>query len=580
MAIDINIGSKLDTKGFKQAETAIDKLNKNAKSLARTFGVTFGAAAVLAYSKKAVKAAAEDQAAQASLAQTLKNLGFQSSATAASVNNFISSLERETGILDDELRPAMDRLLRATGSVTESQKLMGLALDISAGTGKDLSSVSQSLQKAYLGQTQALGRLGVGLSKAELTSSNFEEITARLTVLFAGQAKRQADSYKGSIDKLAVASNNAAETIGGGLIEAMQMLGGENGIDQVTTAIDELSVGISETIVATAKLITELQKLPVVGNFLQNIFSNPLSLPKEFLVFGKGGLLDAFREYGKVASVLDYTAASSATAFEKGFGATAKIVRNAKVLTAEEQKQLKAKQLKLAIDKANLALGKGENIFDMEKIQLAAAEKNQAEQLGKVTSQAQALQITNDLTRLRIKERIIALDEAIASGDVNAITAATTRLNEDLKIFGALSNQKIKLTEIEDILKKLLPKDLINLDNLRQAITLLGQIGGTGTTAVSMGTAPVMPSSLNPIAGAGGVRPSRGFTNEELNYFEARDQYQFGGSLSGLTPTASSAPINITVQTGVGDPNAIAEAIDQVLTDAFQRGTLRQYATP
>jgi hypothetical protein len=210
----------------------------------------------------------------------------------------------------------------------------------------------------------------------------------------------------------------------------------------------------------------------------------------------------------------------------------------------------------------------------MEKIQLAAAEKNQAEQLGKVTSQAQALQITNDLTRLRIKERIIALDEAIASGDVNAITAATNRLNEDLKIFGALSNQKIKLTEIEDILKKLLPKDLINLDNLRQAITLLGQIGGTGTTAVSMGTAPVMPSSLNPIAGAGGVRPSRGFTNEELNYFEARDQYQFGGSLSGLTPTASSAPINITVQTGVGDPNAIAEAIDQVLTDAFQRGTL------
>ena len=83
-----------------------------------------------------------------------------------------------------------------------------------------------------------------------------------------------------------------------------------------------------------------------------------------------------------------------------------------------------------------------------------------------------------------------------------------------------------------------------------------------------------MPSSLNPIAGAGGVRPSRGFTNEELAYFEARDQYQFGGSLSGLTPTASTAPVNITVNTGVGDPNAIAEAIDDVLRQARSRGTL------
>jgi hypothetical protein len=293
----------------------------------------------------------------------------------------------------------------------------------------------------------------------------------------------------------------------------------------------------------------------------------------------EAGPIGAIMRLGEAARLagtsLDYTAASSATAFEKGFGIYAKTVKTAKVLTAEDQKQLKARQLKLAIDKAQLALGKGSAVFDIEKIQLAAAEKNQAEQLGKVTSQAQALQITNDLTRLRIKERIIALDEAIASGDVNAITAATNRLNEDLKIFGALSNQKIKLTEIEDILKKLLPKDLINLDNLRQAITLLGQIGGTGTTAVSMGTAPVMPSSLNPIAGAGGVRPSRGFTNEELNYFEARDQYQFGGMLPAATSTGSSKVEITVVAPPYTDPNATAEAIEQVLVNAIARGTIR-----
>jgi hypothetical protein len=431
------------------------------------------------------------------------------------------------------------------------------------------------LSKAYLGNNTALSKLGVGISKADLKSKSFKSITDDLTTTFAGSATAAANSYQGSIDKLSVASSNAAETIGGGLIEAMQMLGGENGIDQVTTAIDELSVGISETIVATAKLVTELQKLPVVGSFLQNIFSNPLSLPKEFLVFGKGGLLDAFREYGKVASVLDYTAASSATAFEKGFGSTAKIVKNAKVLTAQEQKQLKAKQLKLAIDKANLALGKGTEVFDLEKIQLEAAKISQAEQLGKITNQAQLLQITNDLARLRVKESILALDDAIATGDVKAITAATNKLNADLGILGALNGQALKLADIKTILNSIAPKDLINLENLNQAIRLLGVIGGGGqAAAVSAGAPPVMPSSLNPIPGAGGVRPSRGFTNEELTYFEERDQYQFGGSLSGLTPTPSSGSVNITVNTGVGDPNAIAEAIDDVLRQARSRGTL------
>jgi hypothetical protein len=553
-------------KAFKQADTATDKLTKNVKSLAKTFGIAFSATAVLAYGKAAVKAAAADEKAQKQLALALRNVGL--GRDAASSEAYIQRLQTEFGILDDDLRPAYQSLAVAVQNTDEAQRLLNLALDISASTGKDLASVTGALSKAYLGNNAALSRLGVGISKADLKSKSFNDITKELSTTFAGSATAAANSYQGSIDKLAVASANASEIIGQGLIDALKGLGDQNSVDDLAKSMEDAAEYTADVIRGIGVLTEKLKGLPGVSSF--NIGMIPII----------GSYFQILRDLGKVSAELDYTAAASATAFEKGFGISTKIVSSSKKLTAEENKQLKAKQLKLAIDKAQLALGKGENIFDMEKIQLAAAEKNQAEQLGKVTSQAQALQITNDLTRLRLKERIIALDEAIASGDVNAITAATTRLNEDLKIFGALSNQKIKLTEIEDILRKLLPKDLINLDNLRQAISLLGQMGGTGTTAVSMGAAPVMPSSLNPIAGAGGVRPSRGFTNEELNYFEARDQYQFGGSLSGLTPTASSAPINITVQTGVGDPNAIAEAIDQVLTDAFQRGTLRQYATP
>jgi hypothetical protein len=265
-------------KAFKQADSATDKLTKNVKTLAKTFGVAFSATAVLAYSKNAIKAAAADEKAQNQLALALKNVGL--GRDAASSEAYIQRLQTEFGILDDDLRPAYQTLAVAVQDTNEAQRLLNLALDISASTGKDLGSVTAALSRAYLGNNTALSKLGVGISKADLKSKSFKQITDQLTTTFAGSATAAANSYQGSIDKLSVASANAAETIGGGLIEAMQMLGGENGIDQVTTAIDELSVGISETIVATAKLVTELQKLPVVGSFLQNIFSNPLSLPK------------------------------------------------------------------------------------------------------------------------------------------------------------------------------------------------------------------------------------------------------------------------------------------------------------
>jgi hypothetical protein len=555
-------------KAFKQADAATDKLTKNVKALAKTFGVAFSATAVLAYSKNAIKAAAADEKAQKQLALALKNVGL--GRDAASSEAYIQRLQTEFGILDDDLRPAYQGLAVAVQDTQEAQRLLNLALDISASTGKDLGSVTAALSKAYLGNNTALSKLGVGISKADLKSKSFKSITDDLTTTFAGSATAAANSYQGSIDKLAVASANASEIIGTGLIDALKGLGDQDSVDDLAKNMEAAALYTADVIRGIGVLTEKLKSLPGVSSF--NIGMIPII----------GSYFQILRDLGKVTAELDYTAAASATAFEKGFGLTAKIVKNAKVLTAEENKQLKAKQLKLAIDKANLALGKGTEVFDLEKIQLEAAKISQAEQLGKITNQAQLLQVTNDLTRLRLKESILALDEAIASGDVAAITAATNRLNADLKIFGALSNQKIKLAEIESILKGIAPKDLINLDNLNQALALLKQIntGSPTGAAVSMGTAPVMPSSLNPIAGAGGVRPSRGFSNEELAYFEARDQYQFGGSLSGLTPT-SGTPISITNNFGVvGDPNSAAELMNQTLQNAIDRGTLRQLATP
>jgi len=546
-------------KAFKQADAATDKLTKNVKTLAKTFGVAFSATAVLAYSKNAIKAAAADEKAQNQLALALKNVGL--GRDAASSESYIQRLQTEFGILDDDLRPAYQTLAVAVQDTNEAQRLLNLALDISASTGKDLGSVTAALSRAYLGNNTALSKLGVGISKADLKSKSFKQITDQLTTTFAGSALAAANSYQGSIDKLAVASANASEIIGTGLIDALKGLGDQESVDDLAKNMEAAALYTADVIRGIGVLIEKLKSLPGVSSF--NIGMIPIV----------GSYFQILRDLGKVTSEINYTAAASATAFEKGFGQSAKIVKNAKVLTTEEQKQLKAKQLKLAIDKANLVLGKGTDVFDMDKIQLRAAEINQAQQLGQVTSQAQLLQITNDLARLRVKQSILALDEAIASGDIKAITAATNKLNADLNILGALNNQEIKLKDIKSILESIAPKDLINLANLNEAIRLLGVINTTPSgNNGSSGTPPTMPSSLNPIPGAGGVRGSSGFTAEQLQYFEDRENFMYRDAIQNFN---NQVTVSNNFNGIVGDPNAVAELIEQVLVNAVQRGTLR-----
>jgi len=571
--VAINIAAEFTgKKAFKQAETSTDKLNKSVKKLAGGLLLAFGTKQILAFGKASVKAFAEDDKAARALGQTLKNLGLAYGSNASTVNGFISRLELQTGVLDDELRPAMDRLLRATGDVTKSQELLGLALDISAGTGKSLTQVSQSLQKAYLGQTQALGRLGVGLSKAELTSSSFEEIQARLSTLFAGQATAAADTYAGSLAKLTVAGNNAKETIGKGLVDAFVTASNSSSIDDLIGKIDRAANAMAGFLRETGKFI----------QITKDIFKNPSFFAPSGGLFGDG------KGFGNISMTVssqdtqraDVIAKKNATAMAKLTG----------VQAANQAKILKDKRLATAIDKANLALNKGSEIFDMDKIQIAAALTSQAEQLGKATTASQVLQIANDTARLNVKQSILALEDAIAAKDEAAITAATKKLNEDLKVLGVLGQQNVKLMDIKSILDTLLPKDLINLQNLKDAIALLGQI------KIPSMTASVAPSN------ASVAKALESFKGTAASAFESLTAAQqatlggyepfvgakipttvtdSGGSGVGLGSNGTGrqvpAGVNITVNTGIGDPNAIAEAIDQVLTDAATRGTLRGY---
>jgi hypothetical protein len=507
MAVDpsvvISIAAEFVGKpAFKQADTSTQKLSKSVKSMAKTLGVAFSATAVLAYGKAAVKAAAADEKAQKQLALALKNVGL--GRDVASSEAYIQKLQSEFGIVDDKLRPAYQTLAVATRSSSEAQKLLNLALDISASKSLDLGQVSNALSKAFLGNNTALGKLGIGISKADLKAKSFEEITNELASTFAGSATAAANTFQGSMDKLAVSSANVQEIIGQGLIDAFKMLGDDGSVNNLAVQMESVALYIADSIRGIGVLVGYIQSASDAAAKIPGLTKITDALLKLSPLFGGIAGLNALgsKAAAEAARTGD-TAQALAHLAELESRYASVTLATKKKLTAEELKQLKAKQLKLAIDKANLALDKGSDVFDLEKISLAAAEKNAAEQLGKITSQAQLLQITNDLARLEVKKSILALEDAIKTNDVAAITNATAKLNADLMVLGVLTGQKVKLTEIKDILAAIVPKDLINLGNLDAAIAKLLMIA-------SFGDGSGMKSHAAPILGDPNASP-KGF---------------------------------------------------------------------
>ena len=252
--VNIDIAAEFTgKKAFKQAETATDKLGKQAKKLAAAFGLGLSATAVLAYGKAAVKAAVADEKAQKQLALALKNVGLGRDAAASEA--YIQKLQSEFGIVDDLLRPAYQTLAVATRDSAESQRLLNLALDISASTGKDLGSVTAALSKAYLGNNTSLSKLGVGISKADLKTKSFLEVTDELAKTFAGAATESAKSLAGQMAKLEVASANVQEILGKGIIDSLIILSGNTSVDELAKDMETAATNAAAFLATLSKIV-------------------------------------------------------------------------------------------------------------------------------------------------------------------------------------------------------------------------------------------------------------------------------------------------------------------------------------
>lgn len=244
--IIVSAVTEFDGKALQKGSKQISAFDKGIKKLAKQFAALYSVTKIAAFAKASVAAFLADDKAAKSLGQTLKNTG--QAFAAPYVEEYIRQLEKTTHILDDQLRPAFQQLLTVTGSIKTSQAALSLALNVSAGTGKDLSSVVAALSKGYSGSTTALSKLNAGLSKSILKSGDMKKITAELARLFQGQAAIAANTFKGQMDALNVSANNAKETIGSGIVNALKVMAGDTGIASVTREMDRLAQSISDVI--------------------------------------------------------------------------------------------------------------------------------------------------------------------------------------------------------------------------------------------------------------------------------------------------------------------------------------------
>ena len=231
---------------LKKFNAGMDDAERRARGLGGTMSGMLGPALIgaaaaagtfaVALGVDGVKAAVEDEAAAAKLAQTLSNLGLAHDT--APVEAYIDSMQRSLGISDSELRPAYDRLVRSLGNTADANNALALSADIAAGTGKSLQAVTEALGKAYDGNTAGLSRLGAGLDTAILRTGDMDAITAQLARTFGGQATTQSQTYQGQLDRLAVAADELKEAFGAGLLGAIDDANGQT--QSLTDSMKEL----------------------------------------------------------------------------------------------------------------------------------------------------------------------------------------------------------------------------------------------------------------------------------------------------------------------------------------------------
>lgn len=256
--LNIDIAAEFTgNKAFKKADTATDKLGRGVKRLGLAMAATFSAQAIVNFGSAAVSAFVSAEKSNARLAKVVDNLGL--SFAKANIAGFLDEVSAKSGIAGETLNEAFQPLLTTTGHVLTSQKLLNQALDISAGSGVDLATVTQDLANAYVGNTKGLKKYNLGLTQQQLKTKSFTQLQELLNEQFAGSNAAYLETYAGKMQVINEAAGAAQETIGGGLLDALMAITGDTSIDGLADSMKNFAEETSNALVGLGGLIAKLK---------------------------------------------------------------------------------------------------------------------------------------------------------------------------------------------------------------------------------------------------------------------------------------------------------------------------------
>jgi hypothetical protein len=530
--------AKWNGTALKKGERQITQFQKTTNNLAKAFAAAFATRQIVQFGKASVQAFMADEKAAKSLSLALQNTG-NGFATIAT-EGFISRMQDTYKVLDDELRPAFQTLLTATGSITKAQEGLQLALDVSAGTTNDLATVSKALARGYAGQTTGLSRLNAGLDKAILKTGDMEQITARLNSRFSGQALGVLNTYAGQMSALSVAAANAQEIIGKGLLDSLNAIGGgstQSGIEKTTGLMEKLA-----TLGAKFSL-----------NFSTGIGQSLALLRGDLATFKALGL-EAQKTPAQKAPY-----SSTSMYFTAETAERAKLIATIKKGNAVEKEKNKLTAAEVADKKKQAELDALKKKFDVERINLETALANSKDEAEKARIRS-LLTIMDDDANAAAK-RMAELDKA-----------NTSRLNSEYLAAISLGNlaeaAKLAAMGVREI--KLAGVPLSQYETYKDAPIFQKAIEIESQSVAN--NAAAAAAEAEAAAAAAEVIAS----NSEATLAE------YLATVSRLNPQIpgvnNGAVNNITINTPVGSEEALTEAVQKAVQQLNRYGYSQTYA--
>ena len=619
-----------DGKALAKGEKQISGFASSAKKALGALGLAALATAAVKFGKNSVKAFADNEKSAKRLAGVVKNLGQAFETPFIEAN--LDQISAKFGYQGEVLREAYQKLITATGSVTKSNELLNASLDIAAGSGEDLVTVNQDLAALYVGNTKGLRKYNLGLSQAELKTLDFQSGVALLTKTFKGAAGDELETYEGKMRVLGEAADNAQEIIGEGLVDAFKILAGDTTTEDLAESMATLATNTSNVITELAKLgkaianfgtesygkidnfaddLTDFidritgnseriaqRNIPRMGGYPSSALGPRAVDPniakrdkieKERLKKEKERLALASKAAREEKNKISLSKAAAA------FDSTRISLTAALQATYDKETRLRLEALKLIEeDKGDEALKKiGE---------LAAFQKNADMQrlAGVETISNATLESLNKqlITELRVVEQSkmaeglkeLAREEAFKKYNAAITAAGTLAAKESYN-----ERVQIQLTEIARIAALSKTTSATNTANLLLEASELSMIDRVAKAQAAADAARLkaLNDYLAALGGAGAGGGGGSFNNPgdylKLGPLGGLGAGVIAGVNPGFTPMPPLAPepnygwnptmgfpgqsVEVTINSGIGDPEAIARAVEDVLNQSTYRGT-------